>query len=199
MKDVQIFHIKNEENLNELVDGVLSEVGYFSTYTSCQEEGSTHDSSAETSVLLALKGDLGAGKTTFTKKLAAKLGVKEHITSPTFTILKKYQIEYSPETLNSPQDQRSNFHPHSHSHSHSDSQIHIHFQNLIHIDAYRLAGGNDLKKLGFKKLLKESGNLICLEWPEIVEDILPAQYIELQFEHDPTDPFARKVTLSLKM
>ncbi len=38
-----------------------------------------------------LDGDLGAGKTTFTKGLAAALGVKEEVTSPTFTVMNVYE------------------------------------------------------------------------------------------------------------
>ena len=41
--------------------------------------------------LITLRGDLGAGKTTFTKYLGAALGVKKTINSPTFTIMKSYQ------------------------------------------------------------------------------------------------------------
>ena len=41
--------------------------------------------------LLTLSGDLGAGKTTFTKGLALGLGVEDTVTSPTFTILKSYE------------------------------------------------------------------------------------------------------------
>lgn len=40
---------------------------------------------------ILLNGDLGAGKTTFTKFLAKAMGVKDEVTSPTFTILKEYQ------------------------------------------------------------------------------------------------------------
>lgn len=41
--------------------------------------------------LILLRGDLGAGKTTFTQFLADELGVKESVTSPTFTIMKEYE------------------------------------------------------------------------------------------------------------
>lgn len=41
--------------------------------------------------VLLLEGDLGAGKTTFTKGIAAGLGVKRTVNSPTFTIIKEYQ------------------------------------------------------------------------------------------------------------
>ncbi len=41
--------------------------------------------------LLCLEGDLGAGKTTFTKFFGAKIGISDVINSPTFTILKIYE------------------------------------------------------------------------------------------------------------
>ena len=41
--------------------------------------------------VIVLNGDLGAGKTTFTKGLAAGLGIKDVIKSPTFTIIREYQ------------------------------------------------------------------------------------------------------------
>ncbi|MDE6965170.1 MAG: tRNA (adenosine(37)-N6)-threonylcarbamoyltransferase complex ATPase subunit type 1 TsaE [Lachnospiraceae bacterium] len=41
--------------------------------------------------VFALSGDLGAGKTVFTKGLASGLGVTEHVSSPTFTILQVYE------------------------------------------------------------------------------------------------------------
>lgn len=44
-------------------------------------------------IILALSGELGAGKTTFTKFLAKYLGIKENINSPTFTIINQYFLE----------------------------------------------------------------------------------------------------------
>ena len=41
--------------------------------------------------VLAMTGDLGAGKTTMTKALARGLGIEEHVTSPTFTIVNEYK------------------------------------------------------------------------------------------------------------
>ncbi|MEC5425897.1 tRNA (adenosine(37)-N6)-threonylcarbamoyltransferase complex ATPase subunit type 1 TsaE [Virgibacillus sp. C22-A2] len=43
--------------------------------------------------LITLEGDLGAGKTTFTKGIAGGLGVKQTVSSPTFTIIKEYKGE----------------------------------------------------------------------------------------------------------
>lgn len=44
------------------------------------------------SSVLALNGDLGAGKTTFTKGIGKALGIKRVINSPTFTIMKVYEV-----------------------------------------------------------------------------------------------------------
>lgn len=41
--------------------------------------------------VLTLEGDLGAGKTTFSKGIAKGLGVTRNVNSPTFTIMKEYQ------------------------------------------------------------------------------------------------------------
>ena len=46
---------------------------------------------AKAGTVFALTGDLGAGKTVFSKGLAAGLGVTEHVSSPTFTILQIYE------------------------------------------------------------------------------------------------------------
>ncbi|GGA41308.1 tRNA (adenosine(37)-N6)-threonylcarbamoyltransferase complex ATPase subunit type 1 TsaE [Psychrobacillus lasiicapitis] len=45
----------------------------------------------EPSDVLTLEGDLGAGKTTFTKSIAKGLGITRTVNSPTFTILKQYE------------------------------------------------------------------------------------------------------------
>ncbi|MDI2586883.1 tRNA (adenosine(37)-N6)-threonylcarbamoyltransferase complex ATPase subunit type 1 TsaE [Psychrobacillus sp. NEAU-3TGS] len=45
----------------------------------------------EPSDVLTLEGDLGAGKTTFTKSVAKGLGITRTVNSPTFTILKQYE------------------------------------------------------------------------------------------------------------
>lgn len=44
----------------------------------------------ESGDILCLTGDLGAGKTAITKSIAAEIGIEEHVTSPTFTIVNQY-------------------------------------------------------------------------------------------------------------
>ena len=41
--------------------------------------------------IISLVGDLGTGKTTFTKGFAKQLGIKDHVTSPTFKLVSEYQ------------------------------------------------------------------------------------------------------------
>ena len=104
---------------------------------------------AQGATLVTLSGELGAGKTAFTKAVAKELGVEEVITSPTFGLEKIYLL---PPKLGSPTSK---------------------FWRLIHIDAYRLEKGSDLASLGFGEFMKDKGNLILLEWPEKVADALP--------------------------
>lgn len=94
--------------------------------------------------LVTLSGNLGVGKTAFTQAAASALGVSEHVTSPTFVLARSYPLPAGGA-----------------------------FQSLLHIDAYRLAGGEDLQKIGFTDALGDTGTLIFLEWPEIVADGLP--------------------------
>lgn len=103
--------------------------------------------------LVGLFGDLGSGKTTFSQALGRHLGITEFMTSPTFVIEKIYSLDAK-----------------------------CKFKNLIHVDAYRLEKGEELAVLGFKELLKDKENLILLEWPERVSDILPSDLIRVSFK-----------------
>jgi len=107
---------------------------------------------AKGATILALFGDLGAGKTSFTQGVAEALGIAETISSPTFVIEKIYDL------------QNQSFH------------------KLIHIDAYRLESGSDLLKLGFMDILADETNLIILEWTENVLEILPPTINKINFK-----------------
>jgi tRNA threonylcarbamoyl adenosine modification protein YjeE len=109
--------------------------------------------------LVTLSGELGAGKTAFAKAVARALGVEEIVNSPTFVLEKIYQL--GGETPK--------------------------FKQLIHIDAYRLEKGKDLASLGFDELMQDAGNLVLLEWPEKVIDMLPVPAQRISFtvqDHD---------------
>ncbi|MEX1014491.1 MAG: tRNA (adenosine(37)-N6)-threonylcarbamoyltransferase complex ATPase subunit type 1 TsaE [Candidatus Paceibacterota bacterium] len=104
---------------------------------------------------ICLYGVLGSGKTTFTKYLGNNLGIKENITSPTFLLIKKYNIP----------------------------KKEFGFKNLYHVDAYRLESGKDLENLNINKIINNSDNLVIIEWPEKVKKILPKNCIKINFEH----------------
>lgn len=101
----------------------------------------------EVATVLALSGDLGAGKTTLVQLLARMLGVTDTVTSPTFVVMKQY------ETANEM------------------------FSDLVHIDAYRIEDTDEMRPLGFASLLAQSGVLICIEWAKRIESLLPAHAI----------------------
>ena len=105
-------------------------------------------------IVITLSGELGAGKTTFAQGIARALGVTETVTSPTFVIEKIYTLE----------GQR--------------------WDRLIHIDAYRLNSSHELEVLGWKETIAEPKNLIVLEWPERVADIIPPATQVLRFDID---------------
>ena len=104
-------------------------------------------------VVIALHGNLGAGKTTFTKHLAKVLGIEENVVSPTFVIQKQFKI--------------------------SDGA----FSQLIHIDTYRIDLQDELVRLGWAENVAEKGNLIAVEWPENIPDLLPENTIHIYFTH----------------
>ncbi len=105
-------------------------------------------------VVVGLYGDLGSGKTTFTQSICKNLGVSENVTSPTFVLEKIYPI-------------RTN------SRKRPTSNGAGEFTRLIHIDAYRLEKSEELLHLGFKEIISDPKNLILIEWPERVSDIMP--------------------------
>lgn len=102
--------------------------------------------------VLCLIGDLGAGKTAFTKGLAAGLSIKNIITSPTFVLMKNYKA--------------------------NGNKI----KHLAHIDAYRLIDGEQLLGIGVDDFFSQSNCVTVIEWADRVKDIWPKQAIEIEFK-----------------
>ena len=110
---------------------------------------------------MGLYGNLGGGKTTFLQGFSKGLGVKEKILSPTFVILKHFKItkkttNYKLQTIN--------------------------FTDFYHIDCYRLKDSKDILELDFKKIIAAPKNIVAVEWPEKIEEALPADMVKLNFE-----------------
>jgi tRNA threonylcarbamoyladenosine biosynthesis protein TsaE len=54
---------------------------------------------------------------------------------------------------------------------------------LIHIDAYRLSGEDDLESIGWDELLRDPHAIIAIEWPSKIADALPDHAIQVFIEH----------------
>lgn len=112
----------------------------------------TEEQKLDSALVIALTGDLGSGKTTFVQNLAASLKVQEKVLSPTFVILKKFNL---------PQGK---------------------FTTFYHIDCYRLEQPEELLNLGFEEIVQDPENLVVIEWADKVKEILPEHYLEIHFE-----------------
>ncbi len=91
--------------------------------------------------VLALVGNLGAGKTVFVKGLAKALGIEENVTSPTFVLMKIYQTN------------------------------HQQIKRLVHVDCYRLDKAEDLEEIGLSDYLHNSENIVVIEWADRIASL----------------------------
>lgn len=103
-------------------------------------------------LVIALKGNLGSGKTTFLKGLAKGLGIKEKILSPTFIIIKKFNVKK------------------------------LKFKNFYHIDCYRIHNTREILSLGFKEIIENPYNIVAIEWAERIKKIIPKNTVWIIFE-----------------
>jgi tRNA threonylcarbamoyladenosine biosynthesis protein TsaE len=94
--------------------------------------------------ILALEGNLGAGKTTFTQDLGRIFKIKKHLTSPTFVLMKIYTIE--------------------------NKEYRI--ENLVHVDCYRLDQVQELFYLGIEEYLNNPESVVVIEWADKIRDYL---------------------------
>ena len=91
--------------------------------------------------LLAFSGNLGAGKTVFVRALAKGLGIKENVTSPTFVLMKVYDIK----------------------HKTADK--------FVHVDCYRLSGQEDLFDIGLGDYLNYDNIIVAIEWADKIVNL----------------------------
>lgn len=108
---------------------------------------------ASSAFVIALDGELGAGKTTFVQAFAKELGVKDVVTSPTFVIMKVYKTTHSK------------------------------MKTLVHVDAYRAKDSEDLAALGLHEYMLDPSTIILIEWADRVVDLLPKKYTRIHIDH----------------
>lgn len=140
-----------------------------------QWEGMTENAAATRSVgeqlaaaiapgqVIALRGDLGAGKTTFVQGLARGLGVTGRVSSPTFVLVNEYSA------------------------AHGMRLIHI---DTYRLGPHAL---DEADAIGLEELLADPSAIIAIEWAERVADLLPENYLllELRYGSEPDQRLLR--------
>lgn len=99
-----------------------------------------------------LIGNLGSGKTTFTKGIARGLGIKNRILSPTFVVVR----------------------------SHSTSNENI--QTLYHLDLYRLKDEGEVLNVNLTDYVNDEKGIVVIEWPEMSQEIVKKNVWKVKFE-----------------
>ncbi len=105
--------------------------------------------------IIALRGDLGAGKTTFVQGFLRGLGLKKRAQSPTFIIMRRHVLSLPARP----------------------------FKNVFHIDAYRLKKASQMKTLGIRDIFGDPQNVILIEWPERIKGVIPKKTPWVSFLH----------------
>lgn len=123
--------------------------------------------------VLLMRGDLGAGKTTLVKGIAAALGAAEpeEVTSPTFTLIHEYagrSVEHA--NLGAP-------------------------VLFYHLDLYRIENQRQLDTLGIEDLITPQ-SILLIEWGEKFPSIVARSHGEIVIETLHGDK--RRITLTLR-
>ncbi|MDY6248007.1 MAG: tRNA (adenosine(37)-N6)-threonylcarbamoyltransferase complex ATPase subunit type 1 TsaE [Prevotella sp.] len=116
--------------------------------------------------VIAFYGAMGAGKTTFIKALCEELGVTDTVTSPTFALVNEYSIPTSQKEA-SPVGGRLE-------------------GAIVHFDFYRIKRLEEVYDMGYEDYFYQKNALCLIEWPELVEELLPddALRVEISEESD---------------
>ena len=117
-------------------------------------------------VVVALIGDLGSGKTFFTKELCKYFGVENEVISPTFNIIKTYNI-----TKNSK------------------------LKHINHFDVYRIKSEEELLDIGFDDYIYDQNSINIIEWADLIKNSLPKNTIYIIFKKDIDDINKREVCI----
>ncbi|MEK7531990.1 MAG: tRNA (adenosine(37)-N6)-threonylcarbamoyltransferase complex ATPase subunit type 1 TsaE [Patescibacteria group bacterium] len=133
--------------------------------------------------IVLLHGELGAGKTTFVKGIAKGLGIKENITSPTFTLMGVYNLSF-PRMRESSKFSGSRVEAPGMTKKRRAPGM-TEPLRLCHIDTYRLKNVDELRAIGVEDYLGEPNTITIIEWPEKIKPLLKGEKtISLAFAHE---------------
>lgn len=122
--------------------------------------------------VVALSGDLGAGKTTLTQGIARGLGIDARVTSPTFTLVNEYDAGSLGRLI------------------HMDSYRLGDSQGDSRDDVVTEAG-----TFGIEEVLDDEDAVVVIEWAERLASVLPPDCLRITLAHDSTDVDARRIQL----
>ena len=137
---MKTIHITSQDDLPDVAEAVIEALGR--------------------RTVVAFRGEMGAGKTTLIREIAAQLGATDTVTSPTFAIVNQYKGK-------------------------GGRRIH-------HFDFYRIKKLEEVYDMGYEDYLY-SGALCFIEWPELIEELLPGNTVKVTIEE--VESGERKVTL----
>ena len=127
--------------------------------------------------VVALEGELGAGKTQFARGLAEGLGLDPlQVSSPTFVIMQEY-VHKAADGIGGDRGQPGGV---------TADDIRGIVEALIHIDAYRLRSAEDLASVGWEgdgASLRE-GAVLAIEWASLLGEALPSDRLTVRIEHE---------------
>lgn len=131
-----------------------------------QKSASVLAGQARTGDVIALSGDLGAGKTVFAKAFVRALtNEDEDVPSPTFTLVQIYDGRRDGKDL-----------------------------PVWHFDLYRLKSAEEIYETGFEEALSDGVSLI--EWPERADNLLPRDRLIIHLEAPANQPDKRNMTIT---
>lgn len=110
--------------------------------------------------VVALVGELGAGKTAFVQGFLKSFGVKERVVSPTFILLRPHRLSIRHLALGI-----------------------RHYSAAYHVDCYRIDSPRELISLGFKKIISNPQNIVLIEWADKIKKFLPKNTHWIKFRH----------------
>jgi len=116
--------------------------------------------------IIALHGDLGAGKTVITKGIAQGLGYNKIVNSPTFVLMKIYKIPSTKKDglkIPLPPEERTG----------NPTLIKGEIKRICHIDAYRISTEEEIEGIGIYEYLGKRDTICIIEWPERIKKIMP--------------------------
>lgn len=117
----------------------------------------------EAPVVLALRGELGAGKSVLARAIARGAGVRGAMPSPTFNLVYRYQ-GYRPE---GDAEARGTVARGTAAEGQGAGEVEV-----WHLDLYRLEEPDEVWELGWRELGSDR-QIVLIEWPERAEELLP--------------------------